>query len=178
MIGRSALVRALFVALAGTATSGALAACGSSDATTPSELARTDTTETAATVSDDPFCQQIKAASEQFGFGSGDTTDLAASMAKLPDAAALLEQASATAPAELQGDVTVLASTLASVAPEMAKITELTAMAASDPSKVEELTAASAAFKEKIAALQDPAFVAAFDHLNTYSKANCGISFS
>lgn len=128
--------------------------------------------------SDDPFCVQVEAATEKFGLGGDSPTDLTAAMANLPEAAALLDEATATAPEELKGDLGVLASTLAAVAPGMSTLAQLSAEAATDASKQPALQEATAAFQADMAKLQTPEFVGAFDRLNTYAKDTCGISFS
>lgn len=165
----------------------ALTACGGGsddDAATAATAAAAaspasgDADKTEGAVSDDPFCQQVAAASEKFGLNSGAATGINDAMSQLPEAAKLLEEASADAPTEIKPDLEVLSATLAEVAPVLTKVAELSAAAQTDPTKAAELQAVSGELSQKMAAIADPKFTAAIENLNTYTKEHCGIEFS
>ncbi|MGD9751383.1 MAG: hypothetical protein AB7W59_10345 [Acidimicrobiia bacterium] len=177
---RPALARALTSA-AIAATVVGLASCGGSADDTAAAGATTAASVDAApstTMSDDPFCVEVKAAADRFGLGDTASADLTAVLSRLPEAAGALSAAAASAPEELQGDLQVLASSLATLGPAMSEMAALSQAAATDPSKQAELAEAGVRMQTELAKVQTPEFAAAFDHLSTYAAEQCGVSFS
>lgn len=181
MVRPSALTRAAAVSLA-LLSAATLSACGSSSSTgaAPSTTAATGVSTDAVkgTASNDPFCVQVGEAAKNLGLNSASANGIEDAMSKLPEAAKVLEEASASAPSEIKSDLQVLSATLAEIGPAMAEMAKLSTAAGSDPTKAAEVQAASAEFTKKMASLQDPKVTAAIDHLNTYAKEKCGVSFS
>jgi len=174
-LGRATHRAAIVAALA--ATTVVFAACGGSSGDEGAEPAPSTTTAVATTVvSNDPFCQKVSEASAKFGLSTSGA-NLGAILQQLPEAAALLQQARAVAPAEVAADLDVLAGTLSDLTPLLSRVAALSAASKTDMTKAAELQQATLELTTKLPAIQSPAFNAAVANLNAYSKQHCGVSF-
>ena len=158
------------------------ACAGSSDrATERAEAAATTTsvgsTIGAAAAAGDPFCQKVAEAGQKFGLDLS-VTNLGAALQQLPEAAALLAQAQTVAPAEIKGDITVLAGTLKDLTPLLTRIATLNAAAQTDASAAAEAQKATLELMGRLTSTQSTGFATAVANLNTYSKQHCGVKFA
>ena len=106
-----------------------------------------------------PFCRLARTYTEKFAALLPSINDPAKLRAATTDAESAIRQAQATAPAEIKGDVTIVATTAKDA---------LTALQRNnfDVSKS----------PEAVTKLQDPGFQTAFGNLNRYARAHCGVA--
>ncbi len=139
-----------------------LAGCGGGGGN--EEAAPTTTTPpTTAAVGNDqagtPFCQLARTYAERYSTILTVINDPARLRAATTDAESAIRQAQATAPAEIKGDVTVVATTAGQV---LAALQRNNFDLGRTP--------------EAITRLQDPGFQTAVSNVNRYGRAHCGIS--
>jgi len=159
-------------------------ACGGSgdgatdraDTPAPTSIS-TGTTGAAATAAGDPFCQKVAEAGQKFGPDLS-VTNLGAALQQLPEAAALLSQAQAVAPAEIKADLTVLAGTLEELTPLLSRIATLNAAAKTDASAAGEAQKATLELMGRLTSTQSSGFTSAVANLNAFSKQHCGVTFA
>ena len=143
-----------------------LVACGGGgddEDAAPTTTAPPATTTTTSAVGNDqantPFCRLVKTYSERFAALLPAAGDPARLRAATTDAEAAIRQAQSTAPAEIRGDVTLVATTASQVLAALQRNNF-------DLSRT----------PEALTRLQEPSFQTALSNVNRYGRAHCGIA--